>query len=236
MNKFVSDISGKELPIEERIPGRSVRNCILDEIRKDQPGFGPDAALSVDELSEYRSRYIRKVLEEEKGTLSSMEQEVLNNLSNDKLISDSLSDATGIEERSFAARLSDGIAAFGGSWPFIILFVGIIISWITINSIGLLQKPFDSFPYILLNLVLSCVAAVQAPLIMMSQNRQEEKDRQRARNDYMVNLKSELEIRMLHEKIDHLLMQQHEAMMEIQQVQIDMMGVIIDKMNHRKDA
>lgn len=99
-----------------------------------------------------------------------------------------------------------------------------------INIFWLLGKGFDPYPFILLNLILSCLAAFQAPVIMMSQNRQEEKDRERAKNDYMVNLKSELEIRILHEKLDHLIVVQQEKLMEIQQIQIDMLNDIMQKM------
>lgn len=99
-----------------------------------------------------------------------------------------------------------------------------------INSIFLATRPFDPYPYILLNLILSTLAALQAPVIMMSQNRQEEKDRDRSRKDYMINLKSELEIRMLHEKIDHLIIHQQHELLEIQKVQIEMMNDILNKL------
>jgi len=101
--------------------------------------------------------------------------------------------------------ISDKVARFGGSWSFIMIFTGILIVWIIYNSMMAKQDQFDPYPFILMNLVLSCLAALQAPIIMMSQNRQEEKDRKRAENDYLVNLKAELEIRSLHKKIDVLL-------------------------------
>ena len=102
--------------------------------------------------------------------------------------------------------------------------------WIIVNTVILTTKKFDVYPFILLNLILSCIAALQAPLIMMSQNRQEEKDRERAKKDYIINLKSELEIRMLHEKIDHLIMNQQQDLLEIQQVQIEIMKDIMQKL------
>ncbi|HSA81745.1 MAG TPA: DUF1003 domain-containing protein, partial [Geminicoccaceae bacterium] len=120
----------------------------------------------------------------------------------------------------------DAIAAFGGSWTFILLFGAVILVWVLINAVALLARPFDPYPFILLNLVLSCLAAVQAPIIMMSQNRQEARDRLRSENDYRVNLKAELEIRHLHEKLDHLLQHQWERLMEIQQIQIELMNEI----------
>ena len=125
--------------------------------------------------------------------------------------------------------ISDKVASFGGSWKFIIFFFVVLFLWIIINSIVLLQKPFDPYPFILMNLILSCIAAIQAPIIMMSQNRQEKKDRLRSENDYKVNLKSEIEIRTLHEKVDHLLLDQWSRMMKIQEMQIEMLEEIKEK-------
>lgn len=108
---------------------------------------------------------------------------------------------------SFGQKAADGIAKFAGSWAFIFTFVGVLIAWMVINII-LATNAFDSYPFILLNLVLSCVAAIQAPLIMMSQNRQEEKDRRRAENDYKVNLKTEIMIEDLYDKINIIIAKQ----------------------------
>ena len=130
------------------------------------------------------------------------------------------------EEASLGERLADQIADFGGSWTFILLFGGVILVWVLINTIVLLGRAFDPYPFILLNLFLSCLAALQAPVIMMSQNRQEARDRLRSENDYRVNLKAELEIRQLHEKLDHLLQHQWQRLMEIQQIQIELMNEI----------
>ena len=125
--------------------------------------------------------------------------------------------------------MADKVASFGGSWTFIISFFIFITIWITSNVIIFTNKEFDPYPFILLNLILSCIAALQAPVIMMSQNRQEEKDRERAKKDYMINLKSELEIRMLDDKIDHLVMHQQQELIEIQKVQIEMMNDILNR-------
>ena len=116
---------------------------------------------------------------------------------------------------------------FGGSWIFISLFGAFILIWIVINTVLLMVRPFDPYPFILLNLMLSCLAAVQAPIIMMSQNRQEARDRLRSESDYRVNLKAELEIRHLHEKLDHLLQHQWQRLIEIQQIQIELMNEIV---------
>jgi uncharacterized membrane protein len=130
-------------------------------------------------------------------------------------------------------RIADAVATFGGSWRFIISFGVFLFLWICFNAIAF-RAQFDPYPFILLNLILSCLAALQAPVIMMSQNRQEEKDRDRAKKDYMINLKSELEIRMLHEKIDHLIMDQQQELLSIQKMQVDMMSEILEKMKSGK--
>lgn len=120
-------------------------------------------------------------------------------------------------------RISDKVALFGGSWAFILWFLFILVVWIIFNSIAALSARFDPYPFILMNLVLSCIAALQAPVIMMSQNRQEEKDRKRGENDYLVNLKAELEIRELHQKIDLLLEEQIKILFDSQAKQLDIL-------------
>ncbi|MGL5977706.1 MAG: DUF1003 domain-containing protein [Erysipelotrichaceae bacterium] len=117
-------------------------------------------------------------------------------------------------ERTFGETLSDTIASAAGSWPFIIVFLLLLFSWIVLNGV-ILRQAYDPYPFILLNLILSCVAALQAPIIMMSQNRQEKKDRLRAENDYRVNLKSELIVEDLHKKIDHMIENQKAILQKI---------------------
>ena len=135
---------------------------------------------------------------------------------------------------SFSNKIADKVATFGGSWKFIGTFGAFLLMWIVVNVFWLKNHSFDPFPFILLNLLLSCLAALQAPFIMMSQNRQEEKDRERAKKDYMINLKSELEIRILHEKIDHLMIHQQHELIQIQKIQIEMMQDILERVNGRK--
>ena len=130
---------------------------------------------------------------------------------------------------TYGQRLADRIASFGGSWTFIIIFFAILFTWISLN-LYFFTQPFDPFPFILLNLILSCLAALQAPVIMMSQNRQEEKDRERSKHDYQVNLKAELEIRMLHEKMDHLILIQQQKLFEMQKIQIEMLQEITNRL------
>lgn len=125
----------------------------------------------------------------------------------------------------FGSRVADKVASFGGSWKFIILFLVFMLAWIAVNIL-LLSKPFDPYPFILLNLLLSTIAALQAPIIMMSQNRKEEKDRQRAVNDYLINLKAEVEIRNMHEKLDLLIAEQMRTLFDIQKEQVETMEEI----------
>ena len=132
------------------------------------------------------------------------DEEVLNLLADSKV---SVSPESGKDKYTLGQRAADTIAKFAGSWAFIFSFTGILIVWMVVNVL-LASKAFDPYPFILLNLVLSCVAAIQAPLIMMSQNRQEEKDRRRAENDYKVNLKTEIMIEDLYDKINAVLARQ----------------------------
>src|SRR6478609_7404873 len=232
MGTFTSDLSGKKFPIHQKVPGKEVKGPVLDIIKKENPNFNEECSMSTTELSHYRHRFMESALQQELRSLSNLEQEVLNAMKEGELISENV-DKTVDESLTFGQRLSDKIADFGGSWTFILSFFFFLAVWIGAN-IYLLTKPFDPYPFILLNLILSCIAAMQAPVIMMSQNRQEEKDRERAQNDYMINLKSEMEIRLLHEKIDHLIINQQEKLMEIQQIQVDMMNDILDRLNNKK--
>lgn len=229
MQYFKSDISNATFPVSEKVTGKAVRNGIRKEIMKEHPGFTDDSLLSIDELNHYRQLYVKNLLSQEIGALTELERTVLENIGHNHLIADEASEIKKPVTRG--QRWADRIASFGGSWKFISIFGLFLLIWMIINAIALHEKGFDPYPFILLNLILSCLAAIQAPVIMMSQNRQEEKDRERAKNDYMVNLKSELEIRMLHEKIDHLLITQEENLLEMQQTQMDMMQEMMKKLN-----
>ncbi len=228
MEKFRSDVSGKEFSSNQKVAGRAIRPAILNEIRQQHPHFNEDSCLSLSEHNEFRNRYIESSLKQDIGTLSLLEKEVIDALRHNQTISDDV-DQSVQETLTHGQRLADHIAEFGGSWTFIISFFLVLLIWISANAY-LLTRPFDPYPFILLNLILSCLAALQAPVIMMSQNRQEEKDRERSRHDYQVNLKAELEIRMLHEKIDHLILNQQQRLFEIQQIQVEMLKEITDRL------
>jgi len=223
MKTFKSDISNKEFPLSEKISGKVVRRSIFNYILKEHPGFTTDNHLSISELNYFRSKYISENLIHESKNLSELEKTVLRTLENHGSISEEIENESKNAKLTLGQRVADKVATFGGSWTFIISFIVFLFSWIILNVFWLMNKGFDPYPFILLILILSCVAALQAPVIMMSQNRQEEKDRERAKNDYMTNLKSELEIRMLHEKLDHLMMHQQQDLIEIQKDQIDML-------------
>ena len=202
-----------------------IRPSLLEFIKKKLPDLDSKAFICLDDLGEFRKDYIKEVLEDEIGELSALDQEVIESLEQHEILSSDISKQ--FEKKlTFGERLSDHIASFGGSWRFIILFGAVLFGWIILNAILLLNRGFDPYPFILLNLILSCLAAIQAPIIMMSQNRAEARDRLRAENDYKVNLKAELEIRHLHEKIDHLLRRQYNRLFEIQQIQIELLEEI----------
>ena len=228
MKTFQSDISNKSFSVAERISGHIVQPNILGLIQSENPSFTVDSHLSISELNQYREKYLRTLLERERLAISGLEGAVLASISNETTLADKIEfeDET---TYTYGQRLADNVATFGGSWTFIIAFGVFLFIWIITNVFVLVSRPFDPYPFIFLNLILSCIAALQAPVIMMSQNRQEEKDRSRAKKDYMINLKAELEIRMLHEKIDHLILHQQQDLLEIQNIQVDMLKDVLNK-------
>ena len=230
METSISGISKKEYPQNELISGKLIRTALLNEIKKDCPDFNEEQYISISELNFYRQRYIENTMKEELGSLTNLEHEVLESIKEGDLIAENI-DETFKQKLTFGQRLADKIGNFGGSWSFILLFMISLFAWISINVYVLVQKPFDPYPFIFLNLILSCLAALQAPVIMMSQNRLEVKDRERSKHDYKVNLKAELEIRILNEKVDHLILNQQQKLFEIQQIQIDMMKDIMNELS-----
>jgi uncharacterized membrane protein len=225
---FRSAISGKEFLEEEKIVAGQLRFAILDLILKDHPNLLETDLISVNELNFYREKYISSCVYDNLDELGEMRDNVLQSLKEHSILSTKLE----LEEQSeltLGQRIADRVAEFGGSWTFILSFFGFLTIWIIANIFFLRSRTFDPYPFILLNLILSCIAALQAPVIMMSQNRQEQKDRERSKKDFMINMKAELEIRILHEKLDHLIMHQQQELIEIQKIQIDMMNEIIAK-------
>lgn len=226
MKEFISDISKEKFPISQRISATSIRSSILELIQKEHPDFDRSKFLAIPEMNLFREKYISAYLTDQLGALSELEQKVLSSVKDRSTLTDKLDDEQN-QRLTAGQKVADKVATFGGSWTFIISFGVFIFLWISLNIFWFANKGFDPYPFILLNLLLSCLAAIQAPIIMMSQNRQEEKDRDRSKKDYMVNLKSELEVRALHEKIDHLMIYQQQDLIEIQKIQIEMMNDIL---------
>lgn len=224
-NAHACAICGKSLPSRELVPAAAVRDVISAEIVRDHPQWSAESFICRPDLARYRTNYVHSLLETERGELTSLEREVLLSIRDHELLATNV-DAQFEGEWSLGERLADRIATFGGSWAFLISFGTFLVLWIAINTVVLVVRPPDPYPFILLNLVLSCLAAIQAPIIMMSQNRQEAKDRLRSQHDYQVNLKAELEIRHLHDKVDHLLSHQWDRLAQIQEIQLDILSEV----------
>jgi uncharacterized membrane protein len=218
----VCQICGQKKDLGEVWPGELIRGGVLETIKKKHPDWDSQGYICLIDLSHFRADYVEDVLEEEAGEISTLQEEVLDSLKEHEILSKNIN-VEFEQELTFWERLSDKVAVFGGSWRFILGFGLTIAIWVAINTMALLKQPFDPYPYILLNLVLSCLAAVQAPVILMSQNRQEARDRLRSEHDYQVNLKAELEIRHLNEKMDLLLNTQWRRLLEIQRIQMEVM-------------
>ena len=220
--RIASAISGKRYKRRDLVKLTTLRPTLADFIRRDFPDLSPKAMISIRELARYRMRYTEELLQEEHGEFSELDRQVAESIAKQDTIAENTEEEFE-EHRTFGDKLADHIATFGGSWAFLISFGIFLFIWMAINVIMGMTHAFDPYPFILLNLMLSCIAAVQAPVIMMSQRRQEMKDRLRGDNDYQVNLKAELEIRHLHEKLDYLISRQWHRLAEIQQIQMDMM-------------
>ena len=163
-----------------------------------------------------------KLIHTESEQLNKLNKIVADSILEEELIVQNLSNPIS-EVLKRGDKIADKVATFGGSWTFIITFFVILFLWIVINTIVLSSRAFDPYPFILMNLILSCIAALQAPVIMMSQNRKEEKDRKRSENDYLVNLKAEIEIRTLHQKMNLLIEEQIKNLFDVQKVQVEML-------------
>ncbi|HML42256.1 MULTISPECIES: DUF1003 domain-containing protein [Hyphomicrobium] len=214
-------ITGREWTRRQLVNLETVRPALVERMRRDYPDLAPDALVSRQELQRFRGLYVEELLRDESGEISDLERRVAESLATHDTLSENV-EAEFEEKRTFGEIVSDHLASFGGSWVFIISFLVMLGVWMAYNA-ARGSDTFDPYPFILLNLVLSCLAALQAPIIMMSQKRQEAKDRARSLNDYQVNLKAELEIRHLHEKLDHLISKQWQRLAEIQQLQLEIM-------------
>lgn len=229
---LISTISGLSYPIAEHVDGMAIPKSITELICIDHPDYDGQGLISLGELNNYREQYITQTIERQVKELGKLEKTVVDKIGKgNRLTKKRLRNHK--EKLTYAQLLAHKVDTFGGSWNFIIIFGVVIFCWIVLNVLFLTTKAFDPYPFNLLNLILSCLAAIQAPIIMMNQNRQEVKDRAQAEQDYIINLKSELEIQTLHEKLDHLIIRQQSDLFDIQQVQIQMLKDILNSINNQ---
>lgn len=230
-NKQNCRMCNRHKSASKMLPATLVRAQFVPIIRSYVPDWSTEGYLCFVCLDKVRNEYVADLLKKDLGELDSLEQEVVKSLQDNQLLTENINESYQ-QQLSFGERLADRVAEFGGSWLFIVAFSAVLVLWIIVNSFLLIMRPFDPYPYILLNLFLSMLAAMQAPIIMMSQKRQEQRDRLRAENDYQVNLKAEVEIRMLNEKMDQLIHHHWHRMQEIQQIQMEMIEDIHRKLFH----
>lgn len=221
------------MPQSELIPASTIGSPITKIIMGENIPWSEDGYICFADLNHYRTEHIKEILTHERGEMTDLEADVARSLTEQELMSQNLNEEFS-SQLTIGAKIADKVASFGGSWKFIIIFGAIILVWIILNAIVLMIKPFDPYPFILLNLLLSCLAAMQAPIIMMSQNRQEAKDRLRSEHDYKVNLKAELEIRHLNDRLDHLINQQWQNLLETQQIQLQMLEELMSRRDEMK--
>ena len=207
----------------ELLRSEGVRPQVASHIARTHPAWNGTSFICRACLATENGTYVVAELERERGELSAIERELARRSGESVLIAEHL-DEEFQRSVTFGQRAADATARVGGSWVFVIGFGVVLATWIGVNSLVLAGRAFDPYPYILLNLVLSCLAALQAPIIMMAQNRQAARDRAQADQDFRINLKAEIAIKNLHEKLDHLLHTQWERLLELQQIQIDMLG------------
>lgn len=221
VRKLPCQICNKVKALSALVPTDLIRPSLRTVIIQKHPEWDQKGYICRADLNHIKAKYIQEVLEDERGRISNLEKEVLESLKENELLSENINQQFD-RELTLGEHIADKVASFGGSWRFILSFLGFMLLWIVLNMVLLKGRPFDPYPFILLNLMLSCLAALQAPVIMMSQNRQEDKDRMRSEYDYKVNLKAELEIRHLNEKMDHLIQYQWQHLLEIQELQLDL--------------
>ncbi len=226
ITKVHCQICQQDVPLNEAVPADLVRESLLPFLKVAAGNsWNPEGYISLEELNKARVLHVQEVLHVEDEGIEKMRKEVIQSLLEHEVLTRN-ADIQFEQQLTLGQHLADKIATFGGSWTFIISFGVVLACWMIVNSIHIFAKVFDPFPFIFLNLILSCLAAIQAPVIMMSQNRAEQKDRLRGENDYKTNLKAELEIRHLNEKIDRLLNDQWKHLLEIQQMQMEMIDEI----------
>jgi len=218
---MICRINGGEYQDEAIVRIGELRPKLIQLIIADYPFITEEDYISLLEVNKFRKKLITHLIETEKLDIKTLEQEVIDTIKNDPDIKENFKPEVQETDVSFPDRIADNIASFAGSWGFIMSFFGFILLWMLLNTIMLLTSPFDAFPFILLNLILSTVASIQAPVIMMSQNRKEVRDRARSEHGYELTLKIGLEVFLLSEKLDMMFEEQHKTTLEIQEIQAD---------------
>lgn len=227
MKKYKCEICKKEFTKKNLFPLHFVRSSMLETAKMHFNSIDENGYICEDDLKKLRTKHLEDILKSHKGELSNLEQFLIDSLKEHELITQNVNKK--FEKKlTFGQKLADRVALFGGSWKFISIFLSFIFAWMCLNTFILLKKP-DPYPYILLNLILSCLAAIQAPIILMTQNRQAQKDRMQSEDDYLTNLKAELEIRQIHAKLDLFMKNQWDRLLEIQQIQIDLAEELLKK-------
>ena len=233
MKKVVCSITNQVINQDESVKGDTLRDYLLIFIQKEFPEFTTESYISIDELNKFRRKYMVELAQVEVEEFNKLREDSLNAVSEENL-SNLRKDTKIGKELTLGQRVADGVAKFGGSWTFIFIFFSFLFGWMGINIFLFAGHPYDPYPFILLNLILSCLAAIQAPIIMMSQNRQEEKDRIRGEEDYKTDLKSGIEVSLLHKKIDYLIINQSKRLVEMHEIQTDYLSQILGKVKTTK--
>jgi uncharacterized membrane protein len=209
-------------PLNQVIRGALVSEAMVPLIQQRYPDWSPNGFICFSDLKRFQSQFVAADLPTGPRHINTLEPEVLASVQGQEILSANLNVEFN-QQLSWRDRLTDRLTVFCGGWRFLISFTVMMIIWVLMNSLVLIWRPFDPYPFIFLNLIFSCMSSIQAPIILMSQNRQDAKDRLRAEHDYRISLKSELELHRLQEKIDHLLLHHSEQLFEIQALQKELL-------------
>jgi len=228
-------VDGEVLSLEASLQLTELDAGIRNRIKQDYPQAKATDYICGHHLLKYRLERVDAMINADLKQTKKINHKLTRALQSDDYDIVDVNEAL-TESLTFGQKVSDDVARFGGSWGFILIFMVVLLSWMIVNGLHLFGVNFDNYPYILLNLVLSCVAAIQAPIIMMSQNRSADRDRMMAENDYHVNLKSEHELRLLHAKVDHLAQNQMPHNMEVERFQLEILGEIRQELAELREA
>lgn len=232
--KFFCVVDQKPIKLHEGIMLNALSTEIKGMIKQDYKQAKVDSFICNHHLLSYELKQVNRMIKSDAKQSAKINRKLTKALSNEEY---EITDVNQVmsDKLTFGQKVSDSVARFGGSWTFILIFTFVLIVWMLVNGLGLFGIKFDEYPFILLNLFLSCVAAIQAPIIMMSQNRSADLDRMNAANDYHVSLKTEHELRILHAKLDHLTQNQLPHELEIEKMQLKIIGELRDEINQLKN-